>query len=115
VIEKILTHLGSPPRAPQRAPAHGQTSLRAARVRESHDSSLGPAPGAIPPLAPLPQGLATAGLGYVIANAAPAPGLQAPIFAALAAVLGTVAVIDVLRMVLAMRQPLFRPEGPPRE
>lgn len=67
------------------------------------------------PLAPLPQLLAIAGLGFVIANAAPAPELQAPIFTALAAVLGTVAVIGGLWVALAMRQPLFRPEGLPPE
>ncbi len=50
-------------------------------------------------LAPLPQGLTIAGLGYVIANAAPALQLQAPIFAAL----GTVAGIEVLWVVFAMR------------
>lgn len=44
VIEKIFTHLGLQARAPSRAPARGQTLLRAACARQNHDSSLGPAP-----------------------------------------------------------------------
>jgi amino acid transporter len=59
------------------------------------------------PLAPLPQLLAIAGMAWVIANAAPAPELERPIFTALAAVLGLVAVIGTLWVKVVMKRPLF--------
>lgn len=63
------------------------------------------------PLAPLPQLLAIAGMGWVVANAAPAPELEGPIFTALAAVLGLVAVVGAAWVALVMKKPLFRPTG----
>ncbi len=63
------------------------------------------------PFAPLPQALAVAGMAYVIANAAPAPELERPVFLALAGVLGLVAVIGAAWVVLVMRRPAFAPAG----
>lgn len=63
------------------------------------------------PLAPWPQLLAIAGMAWVIANAAPAPELERPIFTALATVLGLVAVIGALWVKLVMRRPLFGATG----
>lgn len=65
------------------------------------------------PWHPWPQLAAIAGMGWVIAHAAPAPELQAPIFTALAAVLGAVAVIGALWVRLVMRKPLLAPQGLP--
>jgi len=59
------------------------------------------------PFFPWPQVLAIVGMAYVIANAAPAPELQAPIFTALAVVLGLVAAIGALWVLIVMRRPLF--------
>lgn len=67
------------------------------------------------PLAPLPQLLAIGGMAWVVANAAPAPELEGPIFTALAAVLGLVAVIGAAWVAGVMKQPLFRPTEPARE
>jgi amino acid transporter len=65
------------------------------------------------PWFPLPQLAAIAGMAWVIAHAAPAPELERPIFTALAAVLGAVAVIGALWVALVMRKPLFAPQGVP--
>ncbi len=59
------------------------------------------------PFAPWPQLLAIAGMGWVIAHAAPAPELEGPVFTALAAVLGLVALIGTAWVRLVMRKPLF--------
>ncbi len=61
------------------------------------------------PFTPWPQMLAVAGMAWVIANAAPAPELEAPIMAALAGVLGLVAVIGTLWVRFVQRKPLFAP------
>jgi amino acid transporter len=63
------------------------------------------------PWVPLPQLAAVLGMAWVIAHAAPAPELEQPIFTALAAVLGAVAVIGALWVRLVMRKPLFAPQG----
>ncbi len=63
------------------------------------------------PFAPLPQALAVLGMGYVIANAAPAPELERPVFLALAGVLGLVAVIGAAWVAIVMRRPAFAPAG----
>lgn len=65
------------------------------------------------PLSPLPQTVAVLGMGYVIAHAAPAPEMAGPVFAALAWVLGGVALIGALWVQFVMRRPLFRPDGLP--
>jgi len=59
------------------------------------------------PLFPLPQLLAIFGLGYVVANSAPAPELEAPVFAALAMVLGLVAAVDFVWVKFFMKKGLF--------
>jgi amino acid transporter len=65
------------------------------------------------PLVPLPQLAAIAGMGWVVAHAAPAPELEGPIFTALAAVLGLVAVIGTVWVRVVMKRPLFAPtQGP---
>lgn len=61
------------------------------------------------PWAPWPQLAAIVGMGWVIAHAAPAPELEGPIFTALAAVLGLVAVIGTAWVALVMKKPLFKP------
>jgi amino acid transporter len=66
------------------------------------------------PLAPGPQVLAIAGMAWVIANAAPAPELERPIFTALAAVLGLVAAIGAGWVTFVMKRPLFAPTDGPR-
>ena len=63
------------------------------------------------PLAPWLQLVAIAGLGWVIAHAAPAPELEAPVFGALAAVLGLIAVIGALWVGVVMHQRGFTPTG----
>ncbi|TRZ55818.1 MAG: APC family permease, partial [Rhodocyclaceae bacterium] len=59
------------------------------------------------PLFPLPQLLAIFGLGYVVANSAPAPELEAPVFTALAMVLGLVAAVDFVWVKFFMKKGLF--------
>lgn len=59
------------------------------------------------PLHPWPQVIAIAGMAYVIANAAPAPELEGPIFTALAAVLGLVAAIGCAWVLAVMRRSPF--------
>jgi amino acid transporter len=61
------------------------------------------------PFAPWPQVLAIAGMAYVIAQSAPAPELQGPIFAALVSVLGVVLVVGAAWVVLVMRRPMWTP------
>ncbi len=59
------------------------------------------------PGAPLPQVIAIAGMAYVIVNAAPAPELERPIYTALAAVLGLVAVIGAAWVAVVVKKPMF--------
>ncbi len=59
------------------------------------------------PLFPGPQLLAIFGLGYVVANSAPVPELKAPVFVALAAVLGLVAAVDAVWVKFFMKKGLF--------
>lgn len=59
------------------------------------------------PLFPLPQAIAILGLGYVVANSAPAPELVAPIFISLGMVLALIAVIGALWVKLFMNKGLF--------
>lgn len=59
------------------------------------------------PLFPLPQVIAILGLGYVVANSAPAPELVAPIFTSLGTVLALIAVIGALWIKLFMNKGLF--------
>jgi amino acid transporter len=61
------------------------------------------------PFAPWPQLLAIAGMAWVIARAAPAPELEAPVFTALAAVLGLVLAASAAWVVLVMRRAPFTP------
>ncbi len=61
------------------------------------------------PFAPWPQALAIGGMAYVIARAAPAPELEAPVFTALASVLGLVLVIGAAWVALVMRRPMWTP------
>lgn len=82
--------------------AHG--SLMALRRRAPQRSRPWRAPWH-----PTPQLLAIVGMAYVIANAAPAPELEKPIFMALAAVLGLVAAIGTAWVLLVMRRPPFAP------
>jgi amino acid transporter len=59
------------------------------------------------PLFPLPQVIAILGLGYVVANSAPAPELVAPIFTSLGLVLALIAVIGALWIKIFMKKGLF--------
>jgi hypothetical protein len=59
------------------------------------------------PLFPLPQVIAILGLGYVVANSAPAPELVAPIFTSLGTVLALIAVIGALWIKIFMNKGLF--------
>lgn len=59
------------------------------------------------PFAPLPQLLAIAGMAWVIANAAPAPELERPVFSALGAVLALVLAIGAVWVKLVMRRAMF--------
>jgi amino acid transporter len=59
------------------------------------------------PLFPLPQILAILGLGYVVANSAPAAELVVPIFTSLGMVLSLIAVIGALWIKLFMGKGLF--------
>ena len=59
------------------------------------------------PLFPLPQVVAILGLGYVVANSAPAPELVAPIFTSLGTVLALIAVIGALWIKIFMNKGLF--------
>jgi amino acid transporter len=61
------------------------------------------------PFSPWPQLIAIAGMAYVIARAAPAPELEAPIFTALVSVLGLVLAIGAAWVVMVMRRPMFVP------
>jgi amino acid transporter len=79
-------------------------SLLVLRWREPGAARLWRSPGV-----PLPQVVAIGGMGYVIANAAPAPELVQPVFLALAAVLGFVAVVGGLWVALVMRRAPFSP------
>jgi len=63
------------------------------------------------PWAPLPQLLALAGMAWVVANAAPAPELERPVFLALAGVLGLVLAVGAVWVGLVMRRPFFAPTG----
>lgn len=63
------------------------------------------------PGAPWLQLLAIVALAWVIAHAAPAPELEAPVFGALAAVLGLIAVIGALWVGVVMHQAAFKPSG----
>ena len=61
------------------------------------------------PLFPLPQLLAIIGLGYVVVNSAPVPELEAPVFTALAIVLGGVALVGAVWVKFFMKKGLFVP------
>ena len=63
------------------------------------------------PWAPWPQLAAIGALGWVIAHAAPAPEMEAPIFTALAVVLGLVAVVGALWVVGVLKRPAFGAQG----
>jgi len=66
------------------------------------------------PLFPLPQTVAVLGLGFVIAHAAPTPEMAAPVFVALSAVLGGVALVGAAWVRGSMGRPLFEAQGLPR-
>lgn len=61
------------------------------------------------PLFPLPQVAAIIGLGYVVANSAPAPELEAPILKSLGLVLGLIALVAVVWIKFFMQKGLFEP------